>query len=126
MKSLFTVAVILFAAFMNSPWKAPDWADEMKNPRVGEADAITEGEDLYFSYCWSCHGEDGIGHGPASHTIDTTPADLTSTTVQQQTDGALYWKMSNGRNDMAPYEGVLSEDQRWALVTYIRTLSSSK
>lgn len=122
MKSLFTVSAILLIISLGNPWEAPEWADEMQNPRTGEADAITEGEGLYFSYCWSCHGEDGAGRGPASNTIETAPADLTSSAVQQQTDGALYWKMSKGRSDMAPYESVLSKDQRWALVNYIRTL----
>ena len=126
MKSLIAASTILLVISLGNPWEAPDWADEIENPRRAEAKATSEGEDLYFSYCWSCHGEGGTGAGPASGTITTTPTDLTSTNVQEQTDGALYWKMSNGRDDMAPYDRVLTEDQRWALVNYIRTLSATE
>jgi mono/diheme cytochrome c family protein len=123
MKTAFIISLFLIAGMATDPWEAPKSADNLKNPRSGDAKAASEGEDLYLSYCWSCHGDDADGKGPASANIDTPPANLTTKQVQQQTDGAIFWKIGNGRNDMAPYQDVLTEQQRWALVNYIRTLS---
>ncbi len=125
MKILIVAIATTFAFVFGGPWQAPESANKIQNPRANDKRAASEGEDLYLSYCWSCHGENGSGKGPAASSLETAPADLHSLTVQKQTDGALYWKMSNGRNDMAPYESVLTTDQRWALVNYIRTLSGS-
>lgn len=123
MKTVLIVGIFLITGMVTEPWEAPRSADELKNPRSGDAKAKDEGEDVFLTYCWSCHGEDGSGNGPASKTVDPRPANLTALVVQQQTDGAIFWKISNGRNDMTPYQSVLSESQRWALVNYIRTLS---
>jgi mono/diheme cytochrome c family protein len=46
--------------------------------------------------------------------------------VKKQTDGALYWKISNGRGNMPPYKEALSDEQRWQLVVYLRELGKDK
>ena len=51
------------------------------------------------------------------------PADWTSAKVQSQTDGELFWKMSEGRSAMPPWKS-LPEKDRWELVNYIRTLKA--
>ena len=53
------------------------------------------------------------------------PADWTSSKVAAETDGELFWKISNGRGAMPPWKH-LPEDQRWSLVNYIRSLSAKK
>ena len=50
------------------------------------------------------------------------PPVTTDDQVQVQTDGALYWKITNGRGSMVSYGNILTEDQRWMLVNYIRAL----
>jgi len=42
--------------------------------------------------------------------------------VQNQSDGAIYWKITNGNPPMASYKETLTEEQRWQLVNYIREL----
>ncbi|HRH66737.1 MAG TPA: cytochrome c, partial [Bacteroidia bacterium] len=51
-------------------------------------------------------------------------ADHTSDAVQRESDGALFYKISMGKGNMQPYRTLLTVKQRWALVNYIRTLSS--
>jgi hypothetical protein len=50
-------------------------------------------------------------------------ADLQLPGVQRQTDGVLFWKISNGNTSRGmPSFSKLPELQRWQLVLYIRTL----
>lgn len=103
-------------------WKAPSSADALKNPYKGNTAETEKGKALYEQMCVICHGKGGKGDGPAGIALNPRPADHTSAKVQDQSDGALFWKMTNGNPPMAAYKDVLSEEQRWDLVNYIRTL----
>lgn len=103
-------------------WKAPSSADALKNPYKGNAAETAKGKTLYTQMCVICHGKGGKGDGPAGIALNPRPADHTSARVQDQSDGALFWKMTNGNPPMAAYKDVLTEEQRWDLVNYIRTL----
>ncbi len=124
---LFVVGLALLlteAAFAQSkgPWVAPESANTIKNPFAGNADATKKGKKLYNQLCNICHGDQGKGDGMAGAALTPKPADLTSDKVQSQSDGAIYWKITNGRPPMASYKDVLKEEERWQLVNYIRTL----
>ena len=103
-------------------WTAPKDQDSKKNPFKGKQDAAVKGKALYVNYCAVCHGDLGKGDGAGAQGLNPAPANFTSATVQAQSDGAIFWKLSEGRGSMAPYKGILSEEQRWQLVTYLRTL----
>jgi len=107
---------------VGDPWKAPKDADALVDPLANDPKAITKGKKIYTSLCWTCHGMAGSGDGPNASALTVKPADLGSSTVQAQSNGALYWKITHGRGEMASYEQVISREQRWAVVHYIRTL----
>jgi mono/diheme cytochrome c family protein len=104
-------------------WAAPPEADTLSNPYGSDADLLQVGKDTYGLLCWLCHGEKGLGNGPARTGLQVQPTNFTLERVQAQSDGALFWKMSTGNPPMMAYEAVLSEKQRWALVAFIRTLA---
>lgn len=104
-------------------WEAPKSADNLKNPLLNNKEAAKKGEKLFVQNCISCHGQSGLGNGIAASTLNPKPSNLTLSSVQKQSDGAIFWKISNGRNAMIPWKYTLSENQRWQLVNYIRTLS---
>ena len=103
-------------------WVAPASADNVKNPLAGNPNAAKDGKTLYITYCAPCHGEKGKGDGPAGGALNPKPANHSSSAVQSQSDGAIFWKLSEGRGPMAAYKNSLSEQQRWSLVSFIRTL----
>ena len=103
-------------------WKAPDTVNKMINPLKGNTKATLKGKKIFEVMCWTCHGLQGKGDGPASEGLELKPANHTTDLIQKQTDGALFWKISNGRGTMIGYETVLSDNQRWQLVNYIREL----
>lgn len=103
-------------------WNTPAWPDTLKNPYEHIAAAADSGKIIYMKICNVCHGNGGKGDGIAAAGLTIKPADHTSTTVQLQTDGSLFYEMSNGHAPMPAYKTMLSEKQRWELICFIRTL----
>jgi mono/diheme cytochrome c family protein len=104
-------------------WGMPPGADAIKNPYLNNAVVTESGKKQYNTFCVSCHGEKGKGNGVAASALDTRPADHSSPSVQLQTDGALYWEITNGKSPMPSYKTLMTDEQRWACVNYIRTLA---
>jgi len=80
----------------------------IENPFHDTSVATQKGRDLYNVYCWSCHGENGFGDGAAGGALGQKPANFHEDRVQQQKDGALFWKMSTGNGNMPAFKNVLS------------------
>jgi mono/diheme cytochrome c family protein len=122
-------ALILLAAFSMSgtllaqDWKAPPSAVNRPNPVPANANTIALGQKLYVGNCMTCHGETGKGDGPGAAALEKRPADLAARIRSGETDGELFWKISQGRSPMISWKGSLSETQRWELVNYIKTLA---
>ena len=93
------------------------------NPINSSEDSAGRGKQLFQTNCATCHGLDGGGQGPAAHGITTFPRQLwVWSSTDSSADGYLYWIITNGRNEMPPWGLVLSEDQRWDVINYIRTM----
>lgn len=107
-------------------WVAPKQANDVKNPLTGNTDILKYAKVIYTTYCGPCHGSKGKGDGVAATGLATKPADHSSDYVQNQTDGALYWMITQGRNPMPSYKTTLTDNQRWELVNYIRTLAKNQ
>jgi len=105
------------------PWVAPDDAKKVKNPMPSTPENLAAGEQLFSDNCVLCHGDKGTGDGPGAKTIKVKPANFTDPKVQaSETDGALFWKMGNGRGPMPAWKDILTDEERWKLVNYIRKL----
>jgi mono/diheme cytochrome c family protein len=125
-----SVILLLFLTGQNAeaqskPWPVPTIAASMKNPVPSDPVTIKDGKVLYASYCSPCHGDKGKGDGPAATALSPKPADHTSAKVQNESDGTLFYMISEGRDPMPQEKKILSENQRWVLVDYIRTLSKT-
>jgi mono/diheme cytochrome c family protein len=105
-------------------WKVPGRAARKKNPLTPDAQCIAVGKDLYARQCKSCHGDGGRGDGPAAKDLDPKPHDLTAASVARQTDGALFWKIGEGHRPMPGFGQLISEDGRWHVVCYVRSLAA--
>ena len=109
-------------AFGQTAWKAPASAHSYKNPYAGKTAATAAGKTLYGQMCAICHGNKGKGDGLAGMSLKPRPANFKKDEIQAQTDGAIFWKMTEGRAPMASYKTTLTEEQRWQLVNFIRQL----
>jgi len=105
-------------------WIAPVSADKMENPLKSDINATKAGKKLYAQNCSICHGAKGKGDGLAGMALNPRPSDFTKEIVQNQNDGAIHWKITEGRAPMASYKAEFTEEQRWQLVNYIRSLKN--
>ncbi len=107
------------------PSKVPKGALERKNPLVREAAVIEAGKDIYTKLCISCHGPSGKGDGPAASALSHRLPDL-SQVLKPQTDGEMFYKITKGGGAMPSYEKTLTEEERWQIIHYLRTLETPK
>ncbi len=105
------------SAWAQGPWEAPASEKGKKSPGGNAAN----GKKLAETNCFTCHGASGKGDGPAAAALNPKPADWTSPKVQKESDGELFWKISNGRGPMPPWKH-LSEKDRWDLIAHVRSL----
>lgn len=121
------VAVIFFLLVgfgkpVQKKWIAPASADKIINPLKNDPKAVVSGKKLFKMLCSVCHGPKGKGDGMAGAGLIPKPANLTSASFQSQTDGAIFWKIQEGRSPMPSYQSALPEKNRWEIINYIRTL----
>lgn len=120
------ILFILSAAFTNSqpqPWSVPDNFQKLKNPVASDDSSVSIGKELYGKHCRSCHGKEGLGDGPKAAQLDTPSGDFTSEDFKSQSDGSIFYKTREGRDDMPSFKKKIpNEEDIWHLVNFIRTL----
>ena len=127
-KNLILVGIISFGLFsfgmiIQDEWVVPQKYENMKNPTDPEVD-LSIGKSLYSKHCKSCHGKEGYGDGPKAEDVEGDLGDFSSAEFQEQSDGALYYKTTIGRDDMPEFTKKMPDDEdRWFVVIYMRTLA---
>ena len=105
-----------------TPWVAPDAEKAKKNPLPADKKIIEQGEKIAKVNCVTCHGAKGKGDGAAAVGAQSEAGGLDlERACRDETDGELFWKISNGRGAMPPWKH-LPENDRWAVIRYIRSL----
>jgi mono/diheme cytochrome c family protein len=118
--------------FSKNTWELPEDADKTKNPVPTSAESIAKGKELYMERtkgnCVFCHGDTGAGNEANLPRLRRKPADLTNKErMSAQSDGELYWKITKGITGIMPAgEKRMSEEERWNVVNYVRTLAKDK
>jgi len=98
---------------------------DTRNPVPATADKIESGKHAFGFYCVVCHGRDGQNTGvPFADKLSPPVPPLTSPQVQSYTDGQLKWIIENGiaPSGMPASKGILSDDDMWAIVHFLRHL----
>ena len=102
-----------------------EYAGTISPTAVDEA-SLQRGNELFATNCTSCHGEDGMGTGPAAEGLDPAPAPIARTS-QMMADAYLFWRISEGGvpfgTQMPGWKEVLSEEDIWDVINYVRSIS---
>ena len=104
-------------------WIAPARAARKANLIPASSGSIAAGRAVYADQCLCCHGSRGSGDGSSASDLNPRPGDLSNPRMWRQSDGALFWKINNGREPMPGFSSLLSEKDSWNVVNYLRTLS---
>ena len=134
MKSNYLFLVVFALLFLGTNrinaqknWAVPEYTKGLKNPFAGNSVATDRGKEIYEQMCVLCHGAAGKGNGEAALSLEKKPANfLALKDIQNETDGEIFWKITVGKPPMSSYDELLTEDQRWKLVNYIRVLTNNK
>jgi mono/diheme cytochrome c family protein len=123
----FSASILILAAvaagqnllyWPDSTWRPPDGMAAKPNPLAGNPQATSGGRKLFLRNCAECHNKNGTG------VRKKHAADLQLPIVQQQSDGVLFWKITNGNTGRGmPSFTKLPERERWQLVLFLRTLT---
>jgi mono/diheme cytochrome c family protein len=104
-------------------WVAPSGEAQKKNPLPVNQSSLAAGQKIYLQRCVGCHGKTGNGDGPDAADLGIHPAKLSDPATREQTDGALFWKVTVGKKPMPSYRSRLSPTDRWNAINYLRTLA---
>ena len=100
----------------------------LSNPVAVDDESLARGQAQYQALCASCHGDSGMGEGPAGQVLDP-PASPVARTSQMMTDAYLFWRITEGGipfdTAMPAWGDALDEDARWDVINYTRSLGTS-
>jgi copper transport protein len=96
-------------------------AQDLRNPFPLTSESVALGEPLYANACVTCHGLKGLGDGPSGYGLPKPPANLL-VHVPLHSDTIMFEFIRDGIMDsgMPGQSGVLSEDEIWHLVNFLR------
>ena len=86
-------------------------------------DAATDGARVFQTNCQMCHGPQGHGDGPAGESLDPKPKNLAGLQTHVG-DDFLFWRIREGvpGTAMVSWKQILTEEQIWQIISFIRTL----
>ena len=121
--------LFLIVAFTTSVVKAEEWAvpnssKKKQNPYEASTKNISTGKKIYNINCKSCHGDATMGNMLPLQPV--VPSDLGSQAFLVQSDGEVYYKINKGRGAMPTFEKTLSDEDKWMVVTYLRSFDKNK
>lgn len=120
---LITLALFLSVQVFAEEWLVPADQKNKINPQEYNLANVNKGKDLYVKNCKSCHGDPGKNN---TLPLVPPPVDITSEKMQKNTEGELYYKITNGRGAMPQFKATISDDDRWRIVNYISNFSPKK
>jgi mono/diheme cytochrome c family protein len=139
--SFFIVGALLLVALVGCKADPPsrgetvlmNWAKHkifvhnksQKNPLKDDAAVAADGKETFSHYCVACHGLDGQNTGvPFADRMSPPVPSLAGADVQSYTDGQLKWIIDYGvwPSGMPGSKNILSDDEIWSIVVYLRHL----
>lgn len=92
------------------------------SPLAPSLEQARRGREQFEVYCSVCHGSYGYGRGPVVERGFPPPPSLHEERLREVADGHLFRVITDGLGLMYPYRSRISVEDRWAIVTYIRSL----
>lgn len=117
---LLFVPLVMMA---QSDWMVSEDKQNDKNPIAFSNESVKAGKIVYTTNCKSCHGDPTKDNGLP---LVPKPTDLgLQAFLDKNTDGSIFHKVTEGKAVMPPFGSILSEDDRWNVVNYIRSFDAN-
>jgi mono/diheme cytochrome c family protein len=109
-----------------TPQDAIRAGEELVNPLgSGNENSVQRGAKVFTNYCAVCHGSDAAGLGPVSQRGFPPPPSLLLPHAVQMKDGQMFHVLTYGQNNMPSYASQITSDDRWKVITYIRSIQGA-
>lgn len=127
MKKIFFYTIIGVSTILETLMAQANWTvlpEEAKiiSPMLFNEDMKLEGMKTFEKSCASCHGTPEMGNFAK---LLPSPGDPANVLFQSQTDGSLFYKIRKGRAVMPSFENLLSEEETWNIIAYIRSFNKN-
>lgn len=116
---LIVSATTLYA---QDEWLVPEEENARLSPKAFTDDDVKEGEAIYKTNCLSCHGTPTQGNFLP---LNPPPVDPAGPKMQANSDGALAYKIANGRVTMPAFKASLSTSDIWKVIAYFRSFNDA-
>ena len=107
-----------------TPLSRDEAGERLKNPLPASPETLARGRLLYEIYCLVCHGASGAADGAVGKKFDFPIPALADPAVAERPDGYVYGTIREGGFIMPKYAEVMSPEERWAVVHYLRRLQN--
>jgi mono/diheme cytochrome c family protein len=104
-------------------WVVPNDQKSKEAPHPFTDETVKNGKAVFQQNCQVCHGEPT--KGTYNKGLVPMPGDPATDKFQKQTNGALFYKITNGRGLMPQFKDVLTEEQRWQVISYFRSFNKN-
>jgi mono/diheme cytochrome c family protein len=104
----------------------PEEAAALVNPLPRTREVLETGRRAWNNHCTVCHGALGDGVPTLTAAYGAKPANLQARAFRDYPDSALYHVIMVGKNAMPSYAADLTEEERWAVVHYVRVLQRAQ
>lgn len=102
-------------------------AVDVVNPLASTPERIESGKQLFMVNCKHCHGADGRGEGPVGLYFDPLPQAMQGDRItNERSDGEIYWILTNSLGNMPSFGNLLTAEERWELILFIRSLQAQE
>lgn len=108
------------------PFETQEEAAALTNPLPSTEATLATGKKGFTEHCAVCHGALGNGVPTLTAAYGAKPANLQSQTFLNCPDGKIYHVIVKGKNAMPSYAADLTEEERWAVVHYVRALQRAQ
>jgi len=123
----YIISILLFFLLLPTLSWGQDWVvPEERRGRLSTFPFTDEtrkiGEKLYTANCLSCHGTPGKGN---YLNLVPVPGDPATEKIQKNSDGEIFHKVSTGRGQMPSFRNVLTGEEIWNIVSYLRSYNKT-
>jgi mono/diheme cytochrome c family protein len=107
-------------AYPNTPEGYEAAGMNLRNPLQSNEMNLKEGEELYGKYCVHCHGKGGEADGLVAGKLPGPPPTYSS--LKNLSEGKMFHTITFGKGLMGAHAPLMSQEERWKVVLYIRKL----
>jgi hypothetical protein len=117
-----TLLLLVFQSLYGQNWTVPDDKKGRLSTFPFDDKTRLAGQKLYSLNCMSCHGTPGKAN---FLNLVPPPGDPATEKIQRNNDGEIFYKVITGRGQMPSFKSVLTSDEIWNIVSYIRSFNKS-